>query len=70
MTMLAELKKYMGYQVEIIYIDRYNKLSHRFVYLRSIKGDFVQAYCFQKNAPRMFKIEHILAISKERKRTG
>jgi hypothetical protein len=31
--MITELKKYMGYQVESIYIERYNKLSHRLIQL-------------------------------------
>jgi hypothetical protein len=68
--MIAELNKYLGDQVEIIYIDRYKRFSKRLVHLRSIKGDFVHAYCFKKCSLRIFKIEQILAITIQRKRTG
>jgi predicted DNA-binding transcriptional regulator YafY len=65
--MITELKKYMGYQVEIIYIDRYNKLSHRLIQLHLLKGNFIKAYCFQQRALRTFRVENILSMSVKRK---
>ncbi|TDG00165.1 WYL domain-containing protein [Paenibacillus piri] len=56
------LQKYMGCTVEIIYMDRCGKFSKRLVRLRSLRCDHVAAYCYERKAPRLFKISCILAI--------
>ncbi|MDF2958472.1 MAG: hypothetical protein K0S39_207 [Paenibacillus sp.] len=60
--MNIELQKYMGCKAEIIYMDRNGKFSKRLIKLRSLTRDHAVAYCYERNAPRLFKISCILAI--------
>lgn len=52
----------LGKVVEIMYIDQRKQLTRRLVKLIRIEGEYVQAFCYVKRAPRMFKISNILAI--------
>jgi predicted DNA-binding transcriptional regulator YafY len=56
------LHQYVGRIVEIIYLDRNNKLTQRLIEVRSIEGDTVKAYCLKQQAPRLFKLANILAV--------
>jgi predicted DNA-binding transcriptional regulator YafY len=57
-----ELRKYLGSIVEIIYIDKDQQITQRLIELRSVKSGSIKAYCLQRKALRIFKIESILAI--------
>lgn len=56
--------------VDMIYIDKSNKISKRRIKITKIDNDTFKAYCFSKHASRTFIIENVLAllpvISKER----
>jgi predicted DNA-binding transcriptional regulator YafY len=60
--MSSMLQKYMGCTVVIIYVDRGGTFSKRLVQLRSLTSEHVSAYCFERKAPRLFKISRILAV--------
>ncbi|MDB5054400.1 MAG: hypothetical protein JWM44_2450 [Bacilli bacterium] len=63
--------KYVGRIVQIIYLDRRNKLTQRVIEVRAIEGNVVKAYCLKQNALRIFKITNILAVEPmTRKRSG
>jgi hypothetical protein len=65
------LEKYVGRIVEIIYVDKNNKITQRMIEVRSIEGDMVKAYCLKQKASRVFKIANILAVDPiSRKRSG
>lgn len=56
------LRKYIGRIVEIIYVGKDNEITQRRIEVRSIDGSSVRAYCLQRKAPRVFRIENILAV--------
>jgi hypothetical protein len=56
------LEKYVGRIVEIIYVDKNNKISQRLIEVRSVQGNMVKAYCLKQKAPRVFKLASILAV--------
>jgi hypothetical protein len=56
------LEKYVGRIVEIIYVDKHNKITQRLIEVRSIEGEMVKAYCLKQKAPRVFKLVSILAV--------
>jgi hypothetical protein len=56
------LEKYVGRIVEIIYVDKHNKITQRLIEVRFIEGDTVKAYCLKQKAPRVFKQASILAV--------
>ena len=63
-NMLRELRRYMstGQNVEIIYLDRNGKTSKRTLKLYAVDEQSVKAYCMSRCAPRVFKVESILAV--------
>ncbi|NHN33664.1 hypothetical protein [Paenibacillus agricola] len=62
-----QLKRYVGQQVEIVYMDKHGAITQRFIEIRSMKKNFVCAYCFTKQGLRVFNIENILALSLAKK---
>lgn len=54
--------KYMGRTVEIIYLDRRGRFSRRRIRVAAVRGDVVRAYDLDRRAPRVFRIENILAV--------
>lgn len=60
--MEQQLHRYMGQKVEIMYMDRYGKITQRCIEVRSIKNNYACAYCFTQRGLRVFKLENILAI--------
>ena len=56
------MSKYIGQEVEMIYIDSNNKISQRKVKVLSVNQDYIKAFCYLSYAPRTFKRENILSI--------
>jgi predicted DNA-binding transcriptional regulator YafY len=63
MLMAARLERYVGRHVEIVYIDRRDRITQRTVVVLGIRGDAVRAYCTRKREHRLFKLDRILAVS-------
>lgn len=61
--MLQEIHRYMGRTVELIYMDRSGNFSKRAVKLHSVRDGRVRVYCLERNAPRLLKVENILAMA-------
>ncbi|SMF89034.1 hypothetical protein SAMN05661091_4493 [Paenibacillus uliginis N3/975] len=53
--------KYIGRIVEIIYIDRNGKITQRRIEVLGVKDGRVRARCLTSNAPRVFRLDNILA---------
>jgi hypothetical protein len=65
------LDKYVGRIVQIIYVDRYNRITQRMIEVKATKDDVVRAYCLKQKAPRVFKTANILAVAPiSQKRSG
>jgi predicted DNA-binding transcriptional regulator YafY len=64
------IEKYIGQIVEIIYLDRKGILTQRKIEVRAIKGSRVKAFCLEQRAPRIFRIENILAVMPPRNQFG
>ncbi len=62
------IDKYVGQMIEIIYLDRNNKLTQRKIHVTSIKEGVVKAFCLDQRAPRVFVLDRILAIVPVRSR--
>lgn len=60
--MIRELQKYIDTTVEIIYMDRNGNFTQRKIQIRSVAEPFVKAICLEQRAPRLFRIERILAV--------
>jgi len=56
------MEKYIGRRLCIIYLDRAGKFSKREIIVQSVRGDQVRAFCLTSGAPRVFRIENILAL--------
>ncbi|MEB3101218.1 WYL domain-containing protein [Ferviditalea candida] len=56
------LQKHIGRIVEIIYLDRYGRMTQRKVQVWSVKNGFVKAFCLKRQAPRLFAAKRILAV--------
>jgi predicted DNA-binding transcriptional regulator YafY len=67
--MLKDLERYLdtGALVDSIYMDRNEQFTKRTVKLKEISGEHVKAYCYQRHANRVFKIDNILAAIPARK---
>lgn len=56
------MEKYIGRTIEIIYLGRDGRISQRQIEVKSVQAGIVKAQCLNRNAPRIFSIENILAI--------
>jgi len=65
-----QLKRYEGRAVEIVYIDKRNRITRRTVVVIDIQGNAASAYCLNRRAPRLFKLDRILAFSPAERRMG
>lgn len=54
--------KFIGREVEIIYLDRKDKFTQRRIRVSSIKDGVVKAYCLEQKGPRIFVMDRILAV--------
>jgi predicted DNA-binding transcriptional regulator YafY len=57
------LQKYIGRIVEIIYTGKNHEITQRRIEVRSVSGGTVKAYCLERGAPRVFRLENILAVN-------
>ncbi len=48
--------------VDMMYIDKNNKISKRRVKVTKVDNDTFKAYCFVKHAARTFTIDNVLAL--------
>ena len=55
-------EKYIGQTIEIIYLDRNNKITQRKIEVFSITKNTIKAYCIEQRSFRIFRIENILAV--------
>lgn len=56
------MQKYIGRTVEIIYLDRYHRITQRKIKVWAIRGGVIKAFCFEQQAPRTFQVDRILAF--------
>jgi predicted DNA-binding transcriptional regulator YafY len=61
-VMCVELNRYVGQKVEIMYVNKQGAITQRYIEVRSIKNNYVCAYCFAQKGLRAFKPDNILAI--------
>ncbi|MFY0546368.1 WYL domain-containing protein [Brevibacillus sp. H7] len=63
--MHRELQRYYAQQrvVDLIYVNRSGQTSKRAVRIHSIDGDRIKAYCFTRQAYRLFLVANILAVA-------
>ncbi|ANY71644.1 hypothetical protein BBD41_03080 [Paenibacillus ihbetae] len=55
------MEKYIGNVIEIIYIDREGKLTHRKIKLQGIRNKLIRATCLNTNQPRIFRMDNVLS---------
>ncbi|MCZ8513803.1 hypothetical protein O9H85_15445 [Paenibacillus filicis] len=65
--MEKSLQKYTGRIVEIIYLDRDNRITQRRIEVRAIYDGVVKAFCLERHAPRIFQSKNILAVQSVRR---
>lgn len=60
--MRDELQRFVGETVDIIYLDRNQKLTKRRIRVLSVDRMNMTAYCYQRKAPRLFRKNNVLAV--------
>jgi hypothetical protein len=55
------IAKYTGRYVEIIYMATNSRLTQRTIFVHSVRGGAVRAFCTASGAPRTFRANSILA---------
>lgn len=55
------IAKYAGRYVEIIYMSADGRMTQRTIYVHSLRGGVVRAFCTTSRAPRTFRADAILA---------
>ncbi|MFH5185699.1 hypothetical protein ACHHV8_25335 [Paenibacillus sp. TAB 01] len=55
------MQKYIGKTIEIIYLGSDGRITQRQIEVNSVSNGIIRARCLQRNAPRIFKLENILA---------
>jgi predicted DNA-binding transcriptional regulator YafY len=56
-----DLNKYVGRQLEIIYVDRKEQITQRKVEVRSVQDGLLQAFDADKGELRSFSVDRVLA---------
>ncbi|WP_051776082.1 hypothetical protein [Paenibacillus tyrfis] len=60
--MEKQMLRYVGRMVEIIYLGNDGSMTQRRIAVRSVERGRIKAFCFQRQAPWVFKLENILAV--------
>lgn len=55
-------RKYIGKQVEIVYLDRHGKVTQRNIEIHRIRNGNIYSTCLRTGAPRTFSEENVLAF--------
>jgi len=56
------IAKYAGRYVEIIYLAADGRLTQRTIFVHSVRGGIVRAFCMTSREPRTFRADAILAF--------
>jgi predicted DNA-binding transcriptional regulator YafY len=57
------LELLIGRTAEMIYMDGKGRLTGRRIVVKAVKDGYIQAYCLDRRAPRVFRISRILACA-------
>ncbi|GIN92753.1 hypothetical protein J22TS1_38040 [Siminovitchia terrae] len=68
--MIGLLKRAAGssQRLELIYINKENKISQRTIKVLAVTESTIKAYCYTKRQFRTFKLANILSIGQIRRR--
>lgn len=61
------MQKYIGKTIEIIYLGSDGRITQRQIEVNAVSNGIVKARCLQRNAPRVFRVENILAVQPVRR---
>ncbi|WP_102261912.1 hypothetical protein [Mesobacillus jeotgali] len=67
MNVLLEKSLMENVPVEMIYLAANNQITHRRIIVKEIHDHYFKAFCFLRNADRLFKKENILSVMPERR---
>ncbi|GLI07015.1 hypothetical protein YDYSG_30450 [Paenibacillus tyrfis] len=56
------MERYIGHIIEVIYLDIDNKTKQRRIEVLMVENGLVKAFCHQRQALRIIRIENILAV--------
>jgi predicted DNA-binding transcriptional regulator YafY len=56
------IEKLAGRYVETIYQATNGRFTQRTIYVHSVRGGIVRAFCTASGAPRTFRVDNILAV--------
>ena len=68
MNVLLEKSLKENFPVEMIYLAANNQITHRRIIVKEIHDRYFKAFCFLRNADRLFKKENILSVMPERRK--
>lgn len=61
MRSVIYMEKYVGREVDIIYMDRQGKFTRRRIRILAVQDGVMRAFDLDCRAPRVFRTENILA---------
>jgi predicted DNA-binding transcriptional regulator YafY len=64
------VQKYIGRTVDIIYLDRYGRISQRRIRIVSVQDGFMRAFDLDRQEPRIFRTDGILVALPAKVRTA
>jgi len=60
------MKKYIGCTINIVYLDRHGQFSQRRIRVSAVGVEKILAYDLDRRAPRVFRVDNILAMQQVR----
>ena len=57
-----KMHPYLGRTVEIVYWDRQGRWTQRVIVPLAVTDEWVRAYCRTRKAPRLFRLDRIMAV--------
>ncbi|MFK7695307.1 hypothetical protein [Paenibacillus sp. HJGM_3] len=61
---MLSFDRYIGYTVELIYMDGLERITQRMVVVQKVRGDVLDVYCLQRRQPRRLRLDRILSVRK------
>jgi hypothetical protein len=62
--------KYIGHTVDIIYMDKRQRITKRRIVIHAIRAGKIRAFCLTAGAPRTFDMANLLAVQPVRHHAG
>lgn len=60
--MVSDAGKWVGRMAAMIYMDSQGNMTQRRIRILAVRSRYIQAYCLERRAPRLFRRENVLSL--------